>query len=56
MSFLSPMQPLVESRGRPAEEPNEKASVALLDQEYNQLTQKKIKDSLSSFVPDIPGT
>lgn len=30
-------------------------SIDLLDKEHNRLTQTKIKDSLSSFVPDIPG-
>ena len=33
----------------------EKATVTVLDTEYKSLIQTNIKDSLSSFVPDIPG-
>lgn len=34
----------------------EKASLELLQHNYNDLNTRKIKDSLSSFLPDIPGT
>ena len=33
----------------------EKASLELLQHDYNDLNTRKIKDSLSSFLPDIPG-
>ena len=37
------------------EERQEKTSVDLLDQAYQSLIQKKIKDSLSSFIASVPG-
>ena len=33
----------------------EKASLELLQHDYDDLNTRKIKDSLSSFLPDIPG-
>lgn len=42
------------SKERLAVEAN--TSVEALDKEHKRLVQTKIKDSLSSFVPDIPGT
>ncbi len=32
-----------------------KASIEMLEESYKQLNARKIKDSLSSFLPDIPG-
>ena len=32
------------------------SSMNLLQQCYQTLTDKKIKDNLSSFLPDVPGT
>lgn len=33
-----------------------KASIEILEDHYKELNSRKIKDSLSSFLPDIPGT
>ncbi len=34
----------------------QKASIEVLEHHYKELNSRKIKDSLSSFLPDIPGT
>lgn len=42
----------------PAEEESgnqKKASIETLEQSYKELNSRKIKDSLSSFLPDVPG-
>ena len=33
----------------------EKTSLAVLEQSFQELDSRKIKDTLSSFLPDIPG-
>ena len=33
-----------------------KVSVEILEESYKELNSRKIKDSLSSFLPDMPGT
>ena len=38
-----------------AEDSKEQASVELLEQWYQSLLQHKLKDTLSSFLPDVPG-
>ena len=48
VSFIEP--PSEEGEGG-----KEKASLELLQQDYGDLNSRKIKDSLSSFLPDIPG-
>lgn len=40
----------------PSERNKERASLDLLQKSYNELNSRKIKDPLSSFLPDIPGT
>ena len=37
------------------EDHSKKASIEMLEESYKQLTARKIKDSLSSFLPDMPG-
>ena len=32
-----------------------KPSIEMLEESYKELNSRKIKDSLSSFLPDIPG-
>ena len=33
----------------------QKAAIEILEDHYKELNSRKIKDSLSSFLPDIPG-
>lgn len=33
-----------------------KVSIEILEESYKELNARKIKDSLSSFLPDMPGT
>lgn len=33
----------------------QKPSIEILEENYKELNSRKIKDSLSSFLPDIPG-
>ena len=49
--FLLNLEPPLEE----GEGGKEKASLELLQHDYNDLNTRKIKDSLSSFLPDIPG-
>ena len=46
-----PLEPPVEERERE----KEKASLEFVEKSYQELNSKKIKDSLSSFLADIPG-
>ena len=47
----SPLEPPAEERERE----KEKASLEFVEKSYQELNSKKIKDSLSSFLADIPG-
>ena len=46
---------LADNKIKTSKDSKEKATVTVLDTEYKSLIQTNIKDSLSSFVPDIPG-
>ena len=61
MSLLLSFQPLLlphigtEVSREASERSKEKASLDQLQKAYTELNSRKIKDPLSSFLPDIPG-